>query len=136
MQDTLLSAFLTWVTVIAALLTKWNHKQFQVSNSEPGGRFNYFYRFELNAVYASGCLLMLIGVGYFLKQSHNWLDTAVWPKYSAIDGMKTFANADWLVSPVNWVGLYQILDNTPASLAFFLIGLLVTRAAQLYDSGS
>jgi uncharacterized membrane protein len=130
MKDTLLSTFLIWNIVIAALITKANYKN---SPNGEGYRFNYYYRFTLNSLYVFGSFLMLIGAGYFAKQVYIWLMTAVWTKYSMIDGLTNISDSSWLASPSNWIGVHQVLENTPASLIFFMIGLLAVRATQMCD---
>jgi hypothetical protein len=90
----------------------------------------------IGAVVGYGCLaafLYLIGL-----QVYRWFRDGEWTHIGISDGLRAAlasccVNAEdtgrlvalwhWLDAPVNWLGLHQVLDVVPASLALFALSI-------------
>src|SRR5215510_5171308 len=56
-----------------------------------------------------------------------YLQNGVWRPLSAIDGLVHLSgenSSDWLLHPQDWIGLHNLLDKTPLSLALFLLAVV------------
>jgi hypothetical protein len=91
----------------------------------------------LGAIVAYGYLLAFVGLLGF--QVYRWFQNGEWTHVGVNDGLRAalahFAGADgltgwratfghWLDAPVTWLGLHQLLEVLPASLALFVISIL------------
>jgi hypothetical protein len=90
----------------------------------------------VGAVIGYGCLiafLYLVGL-----QSYHWFRDGEWTHIGMSDGLRiglveccvkdgdTGRLAEfvqWLVTPVNWLGLHKVFEVVPASLALFAISI-------------
>jgi hypothetical protein len=91
----------------------------------------------VGAVVAYGYLLAFLGLLGF--QIYRWFQTGEWTHVGVNDGMRAVlaqfsgpdgltgwraALARWIDAPVTWLGLHQVLEALPASLALFAISIL------------
>jgi hypothetical protein len=91
----------------------------------------------LGAIVAYGYLTAFLGLLGF--QVYRWFQNGEWTHVGVNDGMRAalahFAGPDgltgwraalghWLDAPVTWLGLHQVLEVLPASLALFVISIL------------
>ena len=88
------------------------------------------------AVIGYGCLiafLYLVGL-----QSYRWFRDGEWTHIGVNDGLRIglvkccvndgdtgrlAAFVQWLVAPVNWLGMHKVFEVVPASLALFAISI-------------
>jgi hypothetical protein len=90
----------------------------------------------VGAVIGYGCLiafLYLVGL-----QSYRWFREGEWTHIGMSDGLRIglveccvkdgdggrlAAFVQWLVAPVNWLGMHRVFEVVPASLALFAISI-------------
>jgi hypothetical protein len=75
----------------------------------------------------SGVVLMLIGVCVLGWQAYEYLRYSFWTPVSVIT-MLEVTKVGWALYPTEWLGLYNILNAIPLSLAYFVIGLFAMLA--------
>ena len=78
--------------------------------------------------------LYVVGV-----QIYRWFRDGEWPHFGVSEGMRAglshccvkggdtgrlAALAQWLDTPVDWVGLHKVIEVVPASLALFALSIL------------
>lgn len=89
----------------------------------------------VGAIVGYGCLAGFLGVIGF--QLYRWFKDGQWTHIgvagairallahtSAADTGRLAALAQWLDAPTDWLGLHQVLDVLPASLALFAAAIL------------
>jgi hypothetical protein len=84
----------------------------------------------LSFIFASS--LLLIGIGIFGYQVYSYLRFGSWLPFSVIDLMVIF-NIEWAESPIDWLGVWEILNKIPVSV--FFIGLSIL-AFNSYDKNA
>jgi hypothetical protein len=78
-------------------------------------------------------LLVLAGLGVLGLQIYAWLRSGAWFPFSVVDGARLIFDYQWLVSPVDWIGLHGALSQIPIS-ALLLIGGVGLFFALLNDA--
>jgi hypothetical protein len=72
------------------------------------------------------------GMAVFIHQITFYLRKGEWKPLSVIDGLQYLTRnrpVDWLLFPQDWIGIHNLLDGTPLSLALILLGGLVWLVA-------
>jgi hypothetical protein len=78
------------------------------------------------------CGLCFGGIAVFAHQIISYLRNGAWKPLSVIDGLLYLTQKrppDWLLYPQDWIGLHNLLDRTPVSLALIFLGGLVWLVA-------
>jgi len=79
------------------------------------------------------------GIGVLGHQTIFYLRKSAWKPLSVtvIDGLLHLnrkSPPDWLLDPQDWIGLHNLLDRTPLSLALFLLGLVCVVPAAAIEA--
>lgn len=82
---------------------------------DEGVRFTVFGIFALSGSWVVG------------KQCYTYLRYGVWESRSVIDLMRFFGS-NWAASPDDWIGLYNVLEWMPMSIALVLAGFFLATA--------
>ena len=76
----------------------------------------------------------IVGVGFMLLavcvlgyQAYEYLRYSFWTPISVITALEA-TKVGWALYPTEWLGLYNILNAIPLSLAYFVLGLFVMFA--------
>jgi len=70
---------------------------------------------------ASFALIAALGViGW---QALNWMKTDEWQSLTVLTGLASFG-VPWATSPTNWLGIHNVLQHVPLSIAVFWTGML------------
>jgi hypothetical protein len=91
----------------------------------------------IGAVIGYGCLAAFLGL--ISMQIYRWFRSGEWTHIGVSDGMRISlvhccikdgdggriaAFLRWLDSPVDWLGMHQVLEVVPASLALFAVSIV------------
>jgi hypothetical protein len=91
----------------------------------------------IGAIIGYGCLAAFLWL--ISLQIYRWFRNGEWTHIGVSDGMRIclvhccVKNGDsgrlvtflrWLDSPVDWLGMHQVLDVVPASLALFAVSIM------------
>ena len=70
---------------------------------------------------ASFALIAALGViGW---QALNWMKTDEWQSLTVLTALASFG-VPWATSPTNWLGIHNVLQHVPLSIAVFWTGML------------
>ena len=70
-----------------------------------------------------GFLLMVVGILILGVQIYEYLRSGEWQSLSIISLMQFF-KIQWALMPSDWIGLYNVMDMVPLSLAALVAGFL------------
>ena len=71
-----------------------------------------------------GAFLVFSGLGLIVYQVYFYLKKAIWKSISIIDGLD-YIGFDWSENPIDWVGIWTILDKMPLSLFLIILSLFI-----------
>ncbi len=74
------------------------------------------------ALYCVGFGLFTV-VGIIGWQALGWLKTGEWPSLTLLTGLATFG-LEWATSPHSWIGIYNVLEHVPLTVAIFWAWML------------
>lgn len=77
-------------------------------------------------------LTLLAGILILALQAYNYLKLGAWSWFSVIDVLLYFNNS-WSNEPLNWIGLWNILSNTPVIIIFFALSYYLFNIADISD---
>jgi hypothetical protein len=73
--------------------------------------------------------LYCVGLGFFAAlgvlgwQAVGWLRTGEWTTLTLLSGLAS-GGVEWASSPDSWIGIYNLLNHVPLTVAVFWAGML------------
>lgn len=89
---------------------------------------------DFASVFTSTVTLLILGaIGIVGWQLYTYLKLGEWHSISVITAMR-WCEIKWSFSPTGWLGLYEILDFVPLSIAVFCAAIAVLFAGIIFSS--
>lgn len=103
----------------------------------PKDVFDVFDFVVRGGIVAIGGLIALAGVSLLGLQIFGYLQSGVWSSFSVISAGQFLSpmptEYTWLYYPASWIGLWKILNQIPASLVMFGIGVSIAITGASYE---